>query len=145
MQVEKCWIFSKISTSPSGQVSSKSTCPEAKFTCHGRADELTYSLWVWNPFHVQYRTDKYDCAITVAPYEQSHRHPHNPLKKHSRIQKASHHVNVPPHVTSAFPLTFKFNKVPNGMHTLTHRMGQQPFSALWRVTRREQDASSKTS
>ena len=32
-------LFSKILTSPSGQGSQKSTCPEAKFTRHGRLDE----------------------------------------------------------------------------------------------------------
>ena len=32
-------FFSKIATCPSGQVSWKSTCPEAIFTRHGRVDE----------------------------------------------------------------------------------------------------------
>ena len=33
------WYFSEVSTCPSGQVTCKSTCPEAIFTRHGRADE----------------------------------------------------------------------------------------------------------
>ena len=30
---------SKVSTCPSEEVSYKSTCPEAKFTCHGQVDK----------------------------------------------------------------------------------------------------------
>ena len=51
--------------------------------------------WVWNLFHVWCHTHKCDCDIAAAPYEQYHWHPHNSLKKRSRIQRESHRVNEP--------------------------------------------------
>ena len=45
------------------------------------------------PFHMQCHTHKYVCNITVTPYEQCHRHSHNPFFKLQSHSQKSHHVN----------------------------------------------------